>query len=1029
MRRDRRLEGSVRRLGERLDDRRERAEQRSTILASGLLDVDWVGRQLGRSLGSEREAADALLDADERGGPVSPHPLVEPGWAWPGQPWHRQGDNSLIWFLRGRHRRERQSPHPLVDVAAIARESPAALHHPGGPLGHWLQGAGPSSPVPGPQGMPTVTLEQVTAAARQALADHQAVASLDAALPAAERPSTGPAGTAEDAEDPADGPLVSVLLVARDDATRLHQCVRDLQRQSTGSWELVVVDAGSTDDSHAVLAGITRFEPRVVPVHAGPVGDAAARNAGLASARGRYVAFLDVDRPWHRDFLRTLTLRLQAHGGVAVVARHPDDGYRFGGTRERLLAGPYVDPALLLLRRDRVAELGGFDERLGDASTHDLVLRIVADGELPLAELPATARADPRATGAGDWRGALLDKHLVDWAELSPEAPGHTGIVLQVGSEPAHTIRWIQDFLAASDDRTELVVVGGRPTRTQQVVVGTLAAVSPRVTCRFVGSELGLGAAYNLGATLVRGERVVLTRVEVRPDIPALLTLADEACRPGVAVAQPLVVGIDDVVVSAGASFAAGTKRPEPLLRGHSVRDAGSGTPLEVAAPLSPVVALRRETLSRLGGVDASFGSGLPEVELGLRAQAAGAGSCVLVPSVVATCPARRVVDDRRLLETITLLEGADTAGRTAPPAGEAVWRSLGFEVVGVDTTPLRDVADDEDPLVVDPVYLPTVRVRPSPPLAERVAQDPPRLRWTIDTAVPAGPGRSSWGDWHFARQLGQALERLGQHVAVDPREARLRPSRDHDDVVLTLRGLDRVPHRPGPVRMAWVISHPDLVDAEELATYDRAYAASTSWAAAVTREFGVPVTPLLQCTDPSLFHPDRAAGDDGPVLFVGNSRGVFRRSLRAALAAGAEVEIHGKGWREFLGPGVVTSGLIDNDDLGAAYAGASVVLNDHWEDMRDKGFLSNRLFDAAACGARVVSDEIDGVREVFGPLVCTFADEHDMAGILGDLDASFGTRAERLDHAARIRSEHSFDRRAAILLEDAADLVRRRLG
>ena len=244
---------------------------------------------------------------------------------------------------------------------------------------------------------------------------------------------------------------------------------------------------------------------------------------------------------------------------------------------------------------------------------------------------------------------------------------------------------------------------------------------------------------------------------------------------------------------------------------------------------------------------------------------------------------------------------------------------------------------------------------------------------------------------------------------------------------MLVLRGLDLVVPRPGRVNLAWVISHPDLVGRAELASYDRVYAASSTWAAATTAATGVPVTPLLQCTDPRLFNPDRAEPDTGPaVLFVGNSRDVYRKSVRSALAVGAEIEVHGADWERFLAPNLIASNLVANEDLGALYASAGVVLNDHWDDMRRDGFLANRLFDVTACAARLVTDEIDGLAEVFGDVVRTFHDEQEMGPLLADPPSAFASLEVRRALAETVMREHSFDHRAEVLLDDAARLLAR---
>ena len=112
-----------------------------------------------------------------------------------------------------------------------------------------------------------------------------------------------------------------------------------------------------------------------------------------------------------------------------------------------------------------------------------------------------------------------------------------------------------------------------------------------------------------------------------------------------------------------------------------------------------------------------------------------------------------------------------------------------------------------------------------------RVVEGRPALRWAIDIAAPLAPRGRRWGDDPFARSLAAALERLGQWVTVDHPETRARASRDHDDVVLVIRGLEPVAPTAADAgvaaRLLWVISHPAEVSAEECAPYDVVLAAS----------------------------------------------------------------------------------------------------------------------------------------------------------------------------------------------------------
>ena len=355
------------------------------------------------------------------------------------------------------------------------------------------------------------------------------------------------------------------------------------------------------------------------------------------------------------------------------------------------------------------------------------------------------------------------------------------------------------------------------------------------------------------------------------------------------------------------------------------------------------------------------------------------------------------------------------------PPGSAEAWAAAGFDVshYRYDVLPGQPVGPADHPVLQPRAVLRPTHLRvPSLGCAGRST-------WPHRSARPG----CAWGDTHFGEALAGALRRHGQHVAVDARETRHRASRDYDDVVLVLRGLDRVAPRPGCVNLEWIISHPDLVTADEVAGFDQVFAASHSWSERVTAEWGSQVLPLLQATDPTLFHPGRAEFDTGAdVLFVGNSRGIFRSSLRHAKAAGIDVTVHGAGWSSMIGADAVASRLVDNRDLGALYAAAGLVLNDHWEDMRLTGFVSNRLMDAAASGARVASDEIPGLdlTALFGGLVQTWTDEHDLARIVRDRDSLFPSGDDRVRAAERVAAEHSFDARAEVLLDHAVRLARR---
>ncbi|MBT2500317.1 glycosyltransferase family 1 protein [Agromyces sp. ISL-38] len=293
-----------------------------------------------------------------------------------------------------------------------------------------------------------------------------------------------------------------------------------------------------------------------------------------------------------------------------------------------------------------------------------------------------------------------------------------------------------------------------------------------------------------------------------------------------------------------------------------------------------------------------------------------------------------------------------------------------------------------------------------------------PGTRWAVRVSAPLGPDGDRYGDVPFADDLAAALSPFVQSVRV----FRLDEEVVDVDVVVTLRGLAGLERIDGAVNVLWVISHPELVTDDELRAHDLVYAASMVWAPRRQRESGVVITPLLQATNPARFRPDPATRQRAGVLFVGTTRGVERPAVLWAIDAGAEVEIHGHGWEPYVPAERIASTHMPNRVLPKAYAAADIVLNDHWTDMAREGFISNRVFDAVASGAVVVSDRVAGIDEISPTLIRTFGSRDDLARILHADDRP--GLAERAQEASRVGAVHSFDARASRMVSDVGRIV-----
>jgi len=293
----------------------------------------------------------------------------------------------------------------------------------------------------------------------------------------------------------------------------------------------------------------------------------------------------------------------------------------------------------------------------------------------------------------------------------------------------------------------------------------------------------------------------------------------------------------------------------------------------------------------------------------------------------------------------------------------------------------------------------------------------------------PLPKAGQAWGDYYFGQSLANALRSLGHSVIItcngEKRTLLGKLKRSFgatDDTIpreaidLVLRGK-RTPvdqfRRP---RLNWLISQSDqfsLQDANEAAY---TFVASQKFADELLRQ-GVKCEVLLQCTDPSVFSPDRKSKDQTTgVLFVGNRKRTEPRPIvEAARDAGFEVSVWGANWKNVTGLDF-RGRHIPNADLGNLYASAGTVLNDHRFGMLRDDFMSNRVFDVLASGRPVVTEEMFGIPEKLRPAIFTY---RSLTEIYQVIKSSQQAETEALSTISRIvRANHSFAQRAQVISE-----------
>jgi len=94
---------------------------------------------------------------------------------------------------------------------------------------------------------------------------------------------------------------VSIIVPLYNKAPHVRRALDSIAAQTFADFEAIIVDDGSTDDGAAIVANYSDARFRLIrQANAGP---GAARNAGIAQARGELIAFLDADDEWLPEFL------------------------------------------------------------------------------------------------------------------------------------------------------------------------------------------------------------------------------------------------------------------------------------------------------------------------------------------------------------------------------------------------------------------------------------------------------------------------------------------------------------------------------------------------------------------------------------------------------------------------------------------------------------------------------------------------------------------------------------------------------
>ncbi|MET3593192.1 peptidoglycan/xylan/chitin deacetylase (PgdA/CDA1 family)/2-polyprenyl-3-methyl-5-hydroxy-6-metoxy-1,4-benzoquinol methylase [Mesorhizobium shonense] len=266
--------------------------------------------------------------------------------------------------------------------------------------------------------------------------------------------------------------MVSIVVPVHNAEATLARALDCLLDQEIVDWEAIIVDDASTDRTPAIIAGYVERDARFRTLSSCAHSAAGARNSGTSTARGQWLMFLDADDWVAASFLAKM---------LAALKSAPDAAAAYCGSRRVMPDGELTPSSIstevaiqpfetfarrcairthaLLVDRETIVELGGFDVSLRTCEDWDLWLRLARLGKrwVMVDEPLAFYRVGPKSLTRNSTQ-MLADAEIVIARGFSPDprvkrpAPAHAnGAISANGGTASEALAWFALWNAASD--------------------------------------------------------------------------------------------------------------------------------------------------------------------------------------------------------------------------------------------------------------------------------------------------------------------------------------------------------------------------------------------------------------------------------------------------------------------------------------------------------------------------------------------------------------------------------------------------
>lgn len=806
-------------------------------------------------------------------------------------------------------------------------------------------------------------------------------------------------------------PSVAVVMPVYNRKNIVMQAIDSVLGQSWRNWHLYVVDDFSDDGTWEYLKSAVS-DPRITLLRSRNKGVCGARNTAIAKIKNEdYVAYLDSDNTWNREYLELMLCRLLETGTYCCYAaqkrfqREKDGSVKVLGYLYqpfdvyKLREFNFIDMNVLMHRACVFKETGDFDASIRRMVDWDLILGLAerySFSRLPYVGCNYDSTEDETRITQKDsfthyYLNVVRNKHWLDWDFLAanPDRKDKSlvSVIVYYGKNDAAS--FLRNCLASlknareygqSEYRTEIILVDDTCSEDGHAAVSEFydeSLIDKYIVSR---TECSFPLGCNRALSLAEGFFTVFLDSQSYVSINWLDPLVDPLKRhPGLMGTTSKVLQPDGAINSIGCLFDSDSGFPYDVL--HELPSTFHAAKRITLLPCanSYCSAFRLSDVISKKGLYCLYVSGLSVSDLCLQL---GDGKLrfAYIPSSRVICPAdthqhtactndleafaerwfgKGVYSEQKYFARRNLDKYVKSRKKVCSVSFKKYSRTSCIKCSTKYTVPVYDFSRLGCSCELTGGFKAMIRRMKS--FTRLVVIKDPAPGKTYAT-------KYEWGDYYYARSLARAFERLGFDTRIDGRDGWY----GHDDgacINIVLRGPVKYDCKMSPdsFNVMWLISHPDMIDENELNEYDFVFAASEILTGKYrsSESVLVPCACLPQCTAPEIFYPaPESATYSAGNLLLGNSRGVLRDSVKKCIDEGVDIQIIGNGWDKLVKHQIVRSAAVPSLLVPSLYRSAETVLNDHWEDMRQNGIVSNRIYDVLACGRGIVTDNFRNIPE-----------------------------------------------------------------